>query len=124
MSTGPYEELLRLVHSRAGDAFRAAVRYDPDGWTALYVRDDVATSELKDALPQVTQRAREYEPLVPTAVYGGLGDTQATVELHEHAALVVLPETGASGILISLDRDVAQGLGEFVNQCSEVLDWV
>ena len=47
-----------------------------------------------------------------------MGETRATVELHEPA---VLPDSEAAGVLVSLDRDVAQGLGEFVTRCSEVL---
>ena len=122
MTDEQYEELLRLVHGRAGDAFRGAFRFDADGWTPLYVREDLATDELRDALGPVIENIRDSAPLVPEDLYAGLGGRQATVELHERAAVVLLPESARAGVVISLDRDVAQGLGEFVKRCNAVLD--
>ncbi|WP_135362825.1 hypothetical protein [Halosimplex halophilum] len=117
-----YQPLLKLVHSRAGDAFRGAVRYDAEGWEALYLRDDVATGDLKQALGAITDRARADESIVPADQYDRLGGTQATVELHDHAAVLHFREGAEAGIIVSLDRDVAQGLGQFVNSCNAVLD--
>ncbi|PSP66285.1 hypothetical protein BRC70_09080 [Halobacteriales archaeon QH_6_68_27] len=115
--------LLELVRGRAGDAFRGAVRYDADEFTVLYVRDDIGTEELRAALPTIVERARADEPVVPVDIYGALGETQATVELQENAALVHFRrDTGGRGLLISLDRDVAQGLGSFIEKCLSVLD--
>ncbi|QLH83740.1 hypothetical protein [Halosimplex pelagicum] len=117
-----YQPLLQLVHNRAGDAFRGAVRYDADSWDALYLRDDVATEELKNALPTITDRARANESIVPPEQYDRLGERQATVELHDRAAVLHFRESETGGIVVSLDRDVAQGLGQFVNSCNAVLD--
>jgi hypothetical protein len=116
--------LLELVRGRAGDALRGVVRYDEDGYTALYVREDVQTDELREVFPSLVARMRSDEPVVPSEVYGAFGATQATVELHENAALVHFSreETGGRGLLVSLDRDVAQGLGTFVDDCMAVFD--
>ncbi|WP_436928805.1 hypothetical protein [Halosimplex halobium] len=117
-----YQPLLQLVHNRAGDAFRGAVRYDAEGWEALYLRDDVATGDLKQALGPITDRARAEESIVPPEQYDRLGEAQATVELYDHAAVLHFREGAEVGIIVSLDRDVAQGLGQFVNGCNAVLD--
>ncbi|QPV62720.1 hypothetical protein I7X12_18645 [Halosimplex litoreum] len=117
-----YQPLVQLIHNRAGDAFRGAVRYDADDWEPLYLRDDVATENLKDALPTITDRARANESIVPPEEYGRLGERQATVELHDRAAVLHFKESEHGGIIVSLDRDVAQGLGQFVNSCDAVLD--
>lgn len=117
-----YQPLLQLIHNRAGDAFRGAIRYDADGWDALYIRDDVATGDLKQALSAITDRARADQPIVPTDQYDRLGQHQATVELYDSAAVLHFRETSTSGIVVSLDRDVAQGLGQFVNSCAAVLE--
>jgi len=122
MSDERYQDLLQLVHNRAGDAFRIAVHYDADEWTVLYARDDIATDALGDALPTLVDRARAYEPIVATDIYDGVGDTQASVELHAEAAVLIFHRGGESGVVVSLDRDVAQGLGKFVNSCNDVLD--
>ena len=116
--------LLELVRGRAGDAFRGAVRYDSDDVTVLYVREDVKTDELRETLATIVERAKRQEPVVPSDVYGALGETQATVELHERAAVVHFSrgQTGGRGVIISLDRDVAQGLGAFVENCMAVFE--
>ncbi|MFB6085067.1 MAG: hypothetical protein ABEJ94_12570 [Halorientalis sp.] len=121
MVSDQYQELRQLIRGRAGDAFRAAVKYDRHDWTMLYVRDDVATRELRDALDTLVDRARSRDPVVTPDVYDGIGETQATVELHEGAALIHLRETDTRGVVVSLDRDIAQGLGAFVTRCNDVL---
>lgn len=117
-----YQPLLQLIHGRAGDSFRAAIWYDADEWVVLYVRDDVATEQLRDSIPKVADRVRAAEPLIPEEMYDRLGDTQAVVELHDTAVLLHFRETQTQGIMVSLDRDVAQGLGQFVNSCNTVLE--
>lgn len=121
MTDERYQELLQLVRDRAGDAFRAAVAYDESGWSVLYIREDVATPDLRDALDQLAERTRNRQPVVTPEVYDEIGETQATVELHEKAALIHLRETDNTGVTVSLDRDIAQGLGQFVNRCNGVL---
>lgn len=115
------QRLLELVRGRAGDAFRAALRYDADDWQLLYVRDDVATDELRSAIPSIVERSRAHEPTFQPDEYDRLGDAQASVELYDQAAVVHLREDSARGLLVSLDRDVAQGLGQFVAECTTVL---
>lgn len=120
MSEPSYREFLELVRARAGDSFRAAGSYTATDWEVLYVREDVATDRLRDALPELMRRARESEPIIGRDVYEGIGETQATVELHEGAAIIHFPISETAGVVISLDRDVAQGLGEFVTRCTDV----
>jgi hypothetical protein len=119
--TDQYRDLLQVIHGRAGDAFRAAFRYGPDDWTMLYVRDDVATDQLRGSLPTIVQRAREYEPAVEPGGYPVVGETQATVELYDGAVILHFQTGTDTGIVVSLDREVAQGLGQFVNQINAVL---
>jgi len=121
MTDEQYQELLQLVRGRAGEAFRAALKYDQRDWTMLYIRDDVATEELGETLDTLVDRLRDSDPVAESDVYRGVGETQATVELHEKAALIHLRETDTRGVVVSLDRDIAQGLGQFVNRCNGVL---
>ncbi|WP_415382012.1 hypothetical protein [Halosimplex sp. TS25] len=122
MPANRYQPLLKLVHSRAGDAFRGAIRYGADDWSVLYLRDDVATERLRDSMETIVGRARAAAPIVPQEAYDRIGETQATVELHDRAALLHFREAPTDGIVVSLDRDVAKGLGQFVNSCNAVLD--
>jgi len=116
-----YQALRDQVHTRAGDAVRAIARYGTDDWELLYVREDVATDGLREAAPTLVERARDREPIITPDSYDLVGSTQATVELHELAAVVFLHESPTEGVVISLERDVAQGLGQFVNSCTAVL---
>jgi len=122
MPADRYQPLLQLVHSRAGDSFRGAVRYDADDWSVLYIRDELATDQLRDSMATIVERARNSEPVVPEDQYEQMGATQALVELYDRAVLLHFREGPSRGLLASLDRDVAQGLGQFVNSCNSVLD--
>jgi hypothetical protein len=121
MVSDQYQELRQLIRGRAGDAFRGAVKYDQHDWTMLYVRDDVVTQELRDALDPLAERTRTRDPVVTPDLYDEIGETQAAVELHEKAALIHFRETSDRGVVVSLDRDIAQGLGAFVTRCTDVL---
>jgi len=122
MPADRYQPLLQLVHNRAGDSFRGAVRYDADDWSVLYIRDELATDQLQDAMATIIDRARVADPLVPEDQYQQMGVTQAVVELHDRAVLLHFREGPSRGLIISMDRDVAQGLGQFVNSCNSVLE--
>lgn len=66
------------------------------------------------------QRLREQEPIIQEE-YRRLGETQATVELHENGVLLHFRETETDGVAISLDHDAAQELADFVDQCQAAL---
>ena len=122
MPADRYQPLLQLVHSRAGDSFRGAVRYDADDWSVLYIRDELATDKLRNSMATIVERARNSEPVVPEDQYEQMGATQALVELHDSAVLLHFREGPSRGLIASLDRDVAQGLGQFINSCNSVLE--
>lgn len=122
MAPGTYERLVGLVHDRAGETFRSAWRYDGDDWSALYVRDDIATRELRETIPGLLERARENEPIVDPSVYGRMGAVEAEVELHEDAVLVHFPETDSEGVVVTLDQEAAQDLAGFIERCNTLLE--
>jgi len=122
MAADRYQPLLQLVHNRAGDSFRGAVRYDADDWSVLYIRDELATDQLRSSMSAIIDRARATEPIVPEDQYDQMGETQAVVELHDRAVLLHFRETPSEGLVVSLDHDVAQGLGQFVDSCNSVLE--
>lgn len=116
-----YDRLVRLVSDHAGDRFRAAFRYDDSEWDALYVRSDLATEGLQDAVPALAERARSYEPLVRESDYAPLGTQRASISLHDEAVLIHFNEGPESGVVVTLDTEVAQNLSKFVERCESVL---
>lgn len=113
-------DFAQVVHHHAGDTFRSVFRYTDDDWTALYVRDDVATDDLQSVISTLIQRLREQEPVIQEE-YGRLGETRATVELHEDGVLLHFRETETDGVAVSLDREAAQELSTFIDQCQAAL---
>jgi len=117
-----YQGFVRLVEEQAGENFRSAFRYDEDDWSALYVRDDLATADLQQVVPGLARRAREAEPLVREQDYEGLGPQRASISLHSEAVLIHFREGEAGGVIVTLDKDVARNLADFVARCEDILE--
>jgi hypothetical protein len=117
-----YQGLVRLVEKQAGENFRSAIRYDEDGWTALYIRKDLATADLQRVVPGLTQRARDAEPLIREQDYDGLGAQRASISLHAKAVLIHYREGEDAGVVVTLDKDVARNLADFVARCEGILE--
>ncbi|GAB7013094.1 hypothetical protein [Halolamina salina] len=117
-----YQGLVRLVQEQAGENFRSAFRYDEDDWTALYVREDLATPDLQQAVPALARRARDAEPLIRERDYQGLGPQQASISLHAKAVLIHFREGEDAGVIVTLDKDVARNLADFVARCEGILE--
>jgi hypothetical protein len=117
-----YQGLVRLVEEQAGENFRSAFRYDEDDWAALYVREDIATPDLQQVVPRLAQRARGDEPLVREQDYEGLGPQRASISLHAKAVLVHFREAEDAGVVVTLDKDVARNLADFVARCEGILE--
>ena len=116
-----HQQLIRLVEETAGESFRTAFAYEPADWEALYVRSDLATPDLQSAVPALVTRTRSREPLVREEDYPSLGSQRAAVSLHEEAVLIHFFEGDESGVVITLDTDVAGNLSQFVAACETVL---
>ena len=117
-----YQGLVRLVEEQAGENFRSAFRYDEDDWAALFVRSDLATADLQQVIPGLAQRAREDEPLVREQDYEGLGPQRASISLHSEAVLIHFREGESTGVVVTLDKDVARNLADFVARCEDILE--
>ncbi|MXR50736.1 hypothetical protein GRX03_03835 [Halovenus sp. WSH3] len=116
-----YENVLRFLRARGGDSLRTAFSYTDDEWTALYVREDVDTPELRRWLATYIENVREHDPVMPTDEYERLGETKATVEVHSEGVLIHFWLADSEGFVISMGSDVAQNLTEFVEQCQRRL---
>jgi len=117
-----YHRLVTVIDRHAGATFRAAFCYDETDWQTLYVREDVATEQLQSVVPALHEQVLEQDPLVPAEVYGGLGATQATVELHDDAVVVHFRESDTTGVVVTLDVEAARDLTEFISECTDVLN--
>jgi hypothetical protein len=119
--SGRHQQLVRLIRDETAESFRAAFAYDEENWTALYVRSDLATADLESVVPLLADRARTRKPLVREEDYDALGTHRASISLHDDAVLIQFHGEDQSGVVVTLDTDVAQNLAEFVNRCESVL---
>ena len=115
-----HRRLVRLLRERTGEALRGVISYDADDIDVLYVREDLATGELREALPEGIRRLRERGPIVPET-YATFGDYRATTEVYDGAVLLDFPTAERAGVLVTLNPDAATQLSEFVSRCSAVL---
>lgn len=122
MDSDRHRRLCEFIQSRVGNSLRGLVWYGESDWEAIYIREDLATQELRADLADICERARSARALFPEADYPPLGETTATTEVHENGVVLHLPESPDSGTLVSLDRDVARHLTSFVVDCSEILE--
>lgn len=122
MPASRHEALHEFVQNRAGESYRASFHYKGDEWEPLYVREDLATRELRERIPQAREDLVERRALVPEEKYPPLGETHATTEIHEHGVIVHIPEGPREGTVISLDRQAARRITGFVVRCRSVLE--
>lgn len=113
--------LVRLIEEQAEEHFRAAFRYDETDWQALYVRPELATGDLESVVPTLADRVRGEEPIVREEDYPMLGAQRASISLHDEAVLVHIREGPESGVVLTLDTEVAPDLSAFVARCERVL---
>lgn len=116
-----YRRLVARIGQQARDNLRAAIRYEPDDWDVLYLRDDLASEELRDALPLVFERLRGRSYINPEAEYDRLGEPLATAEVHAEAVLLHFQIGPERGIIVTLDRDATRRISTFVEACRNEL---
>jgi len=119
--TQPHRELHRFIEEQAGGAYRTAFRYTMDDWEAIYVRDDVATRQLKREVPRIIKRARESQSLLQEETYSALGELQATTEVHTDGVILHFHEAPEEGTVVSLDKEAARQLSDFLSGCTKIL---
>lgn len=121
MAKQKYQDLVQLIKKEARNSFRSAWGYDDNGWTTLYVRDDIATKELQGVISELIYEAKENEPIIDPEVYGQLGEIEAEIELHSEAVFLHFPESESKGVIVTLDQEAAKDLAKFIERCNSVL---
>jgi len=116
-----HRELHQFILDRAGDAYRTGFHYREDGWKTMYIREDLATEQLENEMPDVIEQVRDRRALLSEETYPPLGEPQATTEVHDEGVIIHFPEGSAEGTIISLDREAARRLTGFVVQCQTIL---
>lgn len=121
MAANRYNQLVTFLDDRAGDYFRAAIRYDPDGWEILHLRAGIDRQELEEQLPRLHGIIKDRQAIVREDEYPPLGESEGAIELHEHGTLLHIREGESAGVVVTLDRDAGRNLAGFVEKCRDLL---
>lgn len=121
MDTNRHAKLVQFVKHRAKDNLRAVIRYGADDYEVLYLRGNLRTSILEQALPVLHEKILKNRGLVTEDEYPRLGAIQATTEIHENGILLHLVEGEHAGTAVTLDREAGQNLTQFVEECTRIL---
>lgn len=121
MDSKRHAELVQFLSQRADEHLRAVFRNTADDYDVLYLRSDLQDPELKRALPTLHERVLDSQDIVAERDYPRLGAVQATTEIHEHGILLHVAEAEDRGVVVTLDREVGQGLAGFVEECNRIL---
>lgn len=105
-----------------GDALRSVIRFDPQGYEVLSVRDDVAAQYEDDEVEEI-HRQQVFEVMhkqYRETLAQGAGRLEATVHLFE-CILVFRFLDGDGGVLVSVDRAGAD-VDDLVARCTDILE--
>lgn len=120
MAADAYRRFMARIHQQAGQSLRAVLQYDTTSWELLYLRDELRNDALQEAIPNMVDRLRD-RTFVTTDEYDRLGEPLATVEVHTDAVLLHFREAADSGVIVTLDRAVAERVSTFIEDCANEL---
>lgn len=115
-----YRQVLRVLEERAGEGVRGAAHYEQDGLTFLYIREDLKNEAFRERARKIVSRARNRSPLIEEGE--GLGRRRAGLDLHEDAVLLHFILGKNSGLIVSLEPEIARQLRDFVEECNLALE--
>ena len=106
---GPSDDLTTWLYDRYGDALRTVIVYRDDVSEYVYLSDRVGeeytTAELERIADETAFRDALTNPHYESLFH--LGETDATAPLFTDATLVQVPFDESTGVLITVEREVA-----------------
>lgn len=124
-STGPMsvDRFVDHLQDRAGEALRVVAWYTEDSSGGLYIRPDLDRPAVKERMRYLADRLHDRDadrenPLTE------LGDEEAMVQVREDVVILRFPLDRETGLVVSMNVDVATDLHSFVIECAGLLDGV
>lgn len=121
MGENRYHQLVKHAYRKAGDQLRVVGGYDVGNWRTLYRRKDLQDGDFEQRVEEVHDHARKRQELTGQASREAFGSHECGLEVHEDAVLIFLREDGDRGVVISLEKEAARDLAQFVVECRETL---
>ena len=112
--------LIEDLEDRAGENYRATVRYNGDETEILYVREDLEETRLTSQTDRIVRRLRPETSSKEEASFP-FGDLAATVRVFHDAILLHFPRGKNRGIFVSLEPETARSLTTFISECEKRL---
>lgn len=119
---GTTERLAEFVHDRAGDGLRAVATISKRDYELHYLSEDLQRDYTRETYAEVIEVFRLKEPFhSPNLTGKPIGERRALIDYHEYACVIRLPYSDSEMILISVSREAARDLIEFIEECREIV---
>ena len=114
--------LAEYVYDLAGDGLRTVVIVTKDDHEIQYLRDDLKQNYTREGYTEVVDTFRLKNPFLSPDLAGKpIGERRAIINYHESACVIQLPFSESETILISVSRETAKDLIEFIESCREIV---
>lgn len=119
---GTAKLITEYVHGRAGSGLRAVVTIRNENHEIHYLSDGLKRDYSKETYAEVVDAFRLEEPFHSPGLTGKpIGERRALIDYHENACVIQLPYSGSKTILISVSREAARDLIEFIEACRNIV---
>ena len=113
--------ITEFLRREVDEALRTVLILEADGWTGVYLRDDLRDLYDRDGYEDVVDQFREFSIGPKPESIGHIGKRRVLVHYHDEAFVFQFPFEAGESILVCIDEDVGQGLSTFVERCREQL---
>lgn len=110
------KSLAQYLNDRVDDLLRGVAHYQEDEFKVEYLRDDIREQRHRDEVTQMLNRIKkegtaEEEQSFP------FGHLHTTLRVFDEAIFMHFPIERETGVVVTLEPQVAQSLNSFVGDC-------
>ena len=110
------KRLSTYLNERVDDLLRGVAHYQQDEFEVVYLRDDIRERRHREEVSKMLMRIKqegtdEEEQSFP------FGHLHATLRIFDETIFMHFPIENQTGVVVSLEPEVAQSLNSFVGDC-------
>lgn len=108
--------LSTYLNERIGDLLRGVAHYQEDGFTVVYLREDIQETRHREEVNKMLQRIR-HEGTAEEEQSFPFGHLHATLRVFDETIFMHFPIENQTGVVVALEPEVARSLNSFVGDC-------
>ncbi|MFC4553581.1 MULTISPECIES: DUF7522 family protein [Halorussus] len=110
------QSLSKYLNERVDDQLRGVAHYREDEFNVVYLRDDIREHRHQDEVKQMLTRIKQ-EGTANEEQSFPFGHMHATLRVFDETIFMHFPIENRTGVVVSLEPEVAQSLNSFVGDC-------